>query len=214
VNRTADLETLLARNRQWASDLTQSDPQFFSRLALQHAPRYLWIGCSDSRVPANQILGLVPGEIFVHRNVANVVVHSDLNCLSVVQYAVEVLRVRDIIVCGHYGCGGVAAALSDQKLGLIDNWLRHVQDVGRRHAAVLDAAGPAQMQLNRLCELNVLTQTVNVAETTVVQDAWARGQELAVHGLIYGLDDGILRQLGLSLTSDAALRAYKASALP
>ncbi|HWW19883.1 MAG TPA: carbonate dehydratase [Steroidobacteraceae bacterium] len=214
MNRTADLETLLARNRQWASDLTQSDPQFFSRLALQHAPRYLWIGCSDSRVPANQILGLVPGEIFVHRNVANVVVHSDLNCLSVVQYAVEVLRVRDIIVCGHYGCGGVAAALSDQKLGLIDNWLRHVQDVGRRHAAVLDAAGPAQMQLNRLCELNVLTQTVNVAETTVVQDAWARGQELAVHGLIYGLDDGILRQLGLSLTSDAALRAYKASALP
>jgi carbonic anhydrase len=214
VKHTADLETLLERNRQWASELTQSDPQFFTRLAHQQAPRYLWIGCSDSRVPANQILGLLPGEIFVHRNVANVVVHSDLNCLSVVQYAVEVLRVRDIIVCGHYGCGGVAAALTDQKLGLIDNWLRHVQDVGRRHAAALDAAGPAELQLNRLCELNVLTQTVNVAETTVVQDAWQRGQELAVHGLIYGLDDGILRQLGLSMTCDAALRAYKAGALP
>jgi carbonic anhydrase len=212
VKSTADLETLLARNRQWAGDLTQSDPQFFSRLALQQAPRYLWIGCSDSRVPANQILGLLPGEIFVHRNVANVVVHSDLNCLSVVQYAVEVLKVRDIIVCGHYGCGGVAAALADQKLGLIDNWLRHVQDVARRHVDALVSAGPADMQLNRLCELNVLTQTVNVAETTVVQDAWARGQELAVHGLIYGLDDGILRQLGLSLRSDMALRAYKAGA--
>jgi carbonic anhydrase len=212
VKSTADLETLLARNRQWAGDLTQSDPQFFTRLALQQAPRYLWIGCSDSRVPANQILGLLPGEIFVHRNVANVVVHSDLNCLSVVQYAVEVLKVRDIIVCGHYGCGGVAAALADQKLGLIDNWLRHVQDVARRHVDALVSAGPADMQLNRLCELNVLTQTVNVAETTVVQDAWARGQELAVHGLIYGLDDGILRQLGLSLRSDMALRAYKAGA--
>jgi carbonic anhydrase len=213
VKHTADLETLLARNRQWASELTQSDPQFFARLALQQAPRYLWIGCSDSRVPANQILDLKPGEIFVHRNVANVVVHSDLNCLSVVQYAVEVLRVRDIIVCGHYGCGGVAAALADQKLGLIDNWLRHVQDVGRRHADALAAAGPVQMQLNRLCELNVLAQSVNVAESTVVQDAWVRGQELAVHGLIYGLDDGILRQLGLSLTCDAALRAFKAHAL-
>jgi carbonic anhydrase len=213
VKQTLDLETLLARNRQWASNQTQSDPQFFTRLAHQQAPRYLWIGCSDSRVPANQILGLVPGEIFVHRNVANVVVHSDLNCLSVVQYAVEVLEVRDIIVCGHYGCGGVAAALTDQKLGLIDNWLRHVQDVGRRHADTLAAAGSAQMQLNRLCELNVLAQTVNVAETTVVQDAWGRGQELAVHGLIYGLDDGILRQLGLSLASDVALRAFKASAL-
>jgi carbonic anhydrase len=213
VSDAADLETLLARNRQWASELTQSDPQFFTRLAHQQAPRYLWIGCSDSRVPANQILGLLPGEIFVHRNVANVVVHSDLNCLSVVQYAVEVLRVRDIIVCGHYGCGGVAAALGDQKFGLIDNWLRHVRDVGRRHAAALAAAGAAQMQMNRLCELNVLAQAVNVAETTVVQDAWARGQELSVHGLIYGLDDGILRQLGLSIPSDAALRAYQANAV-
>jgi carbonic anhydrase len=212
VSDSADLDTLLARNRQWAAELTNSDPQFFARLAHQQLPRYLWIGCSDSRVPANQILGLMPGEIFVHRNVANVVVHSDLNCLSVVQYAVEVLRVRDIIVCGHYGCGGVAAALRDQKLGLIDNWLRHVQDVGQRHAEALAAAWPSEMQLHRLCELNVLAQTVHVAETTVVQDAWARGQAVAVHGLIYGLDDGILRQLGLSLTSDGALRAYKASA--
>jgi carbonic anhydrase len=203
------LEILLARNRQWAGGLTGSDPQFFARLAHQQDPRYLWIGCSDSRVPANQILGLLPGEIFVHRNVANVVVHSDLNCLSVVQYAVEVLRVRDIIVCGHYGCGGVAAAFSDKKLGLIDNWLRHVQDVGQRHAQDLAAAGPPEMQLNRLCELNVLEQTMHVAESTIVQDAWARGQTLSVHGLIYGVNDGILRQLGLSLNSDAALRAHK-----
>jgi len=211
VSQKNDLQTLLARNRQWAGNLTDSDPQFFTRLAQQQDPRYLWIGCSDSRVPANQILGLMPGEIFVHRNVANVVVHSDLNCLSVVQYAVEVLKVRDIIVCGHYGCGGVAAALRDQKLGLIDNWLRHVQDVGQRHEQDLALAGPAQMQWHRLCELNVLAQTVHVAETTVVQDAWARGQSIAIHGLIYGLDDGILRQLGLSLESDEALRAYKAS---
>jgi carbonic anhydrase len=210
VSDTDDLESLLARNRRWAGGLTESDPHFFTRLAHQQVPRYLWIGCSDSRVPANQILGLMPGEIFVHRNVANVVVHSDLNCLSVVQYAVEVLKVRDIIVCGHYGCGGVAAAYTDQKLGLIDNWLRHVQDVRQRHEEDLAAAGPAPLQLDRLCELNVLAQTVHVAESTIVQDAWSRGQALAVHGLIYGLDDGILRQLGLSLGSDTALRAYKA----
>jgi len=211
VSDSADLETLLARNRSWADEMTQSDPQFFTRLAHQQLPRYLWIGCSDSRVPANQILGLNPGEIFVHRNVANVVVHSDLNCLSVVQYAIDVLKVRDIIVCGHYGCGGVAAALQDQKLGLIDNWLRHVQDVRQRHEQDMASAGPAEMQHNRLCELNVLAQTVHVAETTVVQDAWARGQAVSVHGLIYGLDDGILRQLGLSLSSDAELRDYKTS---
>jgi carbonic anhydrase len=153
----------------------------------------------------------MPGEIFVHRNVANVVVHSDLNCLSVIQYAVEVLRVRDIIVCGHYGCGGVSAAFQEQKLGLIDNWLRHVQDVRHRHAAELAAAGSSEAQLRRLCELHVLAQTVHVGETTVVQDAWRRGQELAVHGLIYGLDDGILRNLGLSMSSHAGLAAYKES---
>jgi carbonic anhydrase len=210
VSEGAELDELLARNRKWASELTAADPQFFTRLARQQLPRYLWIGCSDSRVPANQILGLMPGEIFVHRNVANVVVHSDLNCLSVVQFAVEVLHVRDIIVCGHYGCGGVAAAMRDQKLGLIDNWLRHVQDVAQRHETELSAVGDIDIQLHRLCELNVLAQTVHVAESTIVQDAWARGQPVAVHGLVYGLDDGILRQLGLSLDSDAALRAYKA----
>jgi carbonic anhydrase len=214
VSGADDLEILLARNRQWAESLTATDPQYFSRLAHQQLPRYMWIGCSDSRVPANQILGLMPGEIFVHRNVANVVVHSDLNCLSVIQYAVEVLQVRDIIVCGHYGCGGVSAAYREQKLGLIDNWLRHVQDVRNRHAAELAAAGALDAQLRRLCELHVLAQTVHVAETTVVQDAWRRGQALAVHGLIYGLHDGILRQLGLSMTSDAQLAAYKASQPP
>ncbi len=211
MSGTDDLGTLLARNRQWAESLTGTDPQYFSRLAHQQLPRYLWIGCSDSRVPANQILGLMPGEIFVHRNVANVVVHSDLNCLSVIQYAVEVLQVRDIIVCGHYGCGGVSAAYREQKLGLIDNWLRHVQDVRHRHVAELAAAGPPEAQLRRLCELHVLAQTVHVGETTVVQDAWHRGQTIAVHGLIYGLDDGILRHLGLSMTSDAELAAYKLS---
>jgi carbonic anhydrase len=211
VSGTDDLETLLARNRQWAGSLTGSDPQYFARLAHQQLPRYLWIGCSDSRVPANQILGLMPGEIFVHRNVANVVVHSDLNCLSVIQYAVEVLQVRDIIVCGHYGCGGVSAAFREQKLGLIDNWLRHVQDVRQRHRAELVALGPAEAQLHRLCELHVLAQTIHVGETTVVQDAWRRGQAMAVHGLIYGLEDGILRQLGLSITSEAELSAYKHS---
>ena len=211
MSGSADLESLLARNRQWADSLTDTDPQYFARLAHQQLPRYLWIGCSDSRVPANQILGLMPGEIFVHRNVANVVVHSDLNCLSVIQYAVEVLQVRDIIVCGHYGCGGVIAAFREQKLGLIDNWLRHVQDVRHRHVAELAAAGPVDAQLRRLCELHVLAQTVHVGETTVVQDAWRRGQAVAVHGLIYGLDDGILRHLGLSLSSDAELSAYKQS---
>jgi carbonic anhydrase len=211
VSGNDDLESLLARNRQWADSLTGTDPQYFSHLAHQQLPRYLWIGCSDSRVPANQILGLMPGEIFVHRNVANVVVHSDLNCLSVIQYAVEVLQVRDIIVCGHYGCGGVSAAFREQQLGLIDNWLRHVQDVRHRHVAELAAAGPPDAQLRRLCELHVLAQTVHVGETTVVQDAWRRGQAVAVHGLIYGLEDGILRHLGLSMTSDAELAAYKES---
>jgi len=212
VSDSGDLQSLLARNRQWASELTDADPMFFTRLAQQQTPRYLWIGCSDSRVPANQILGMLPGEIFVHRNVANVVVHSDLNCLSVVQFAVDVLKVRDIIVCGHYGCGGVAAALRDQKLGLIDNWLRHVQDVKQTHAEQLEATGTLDMQIDRLCELNVIEQTGHLAESTIVQDAWARGQQVAIHSLIYGLDDGMLRQLGQSLSSDAALRAYKASA--
>jgi len=208
VSDRDDLQILLERNRLWAANLTHSDPEFFSRLAHQQLPRYLWIGCSDSRVPANQILGLLPGEIFVHRNVANVVVHSDLNCLSVIQYAVDVLKVRDIIVCGHYGCGGVVAAFRGQKLGLIDNWLRHVQDVRNRHIDDLLRFDEDEARIRRLCELNVLTQTTHVAETTMVRDAWARGQEIAVHSLIYGIDDGILRHLGLNLDSSAALHAY------
>src|SRR3984893_5068641 len=205
------LSHLFDNNLAWVERKLSEDAEYFSRLAHQQAPEYLWIGCSDSRGPANQIIGLPPGEVFVHRNVANVVVHSDLNCLSVIQYAVEVLQVRDIIVCGHYGCGGVSAAFREQKLGLIDNWLRHVQDVRHRHVAELAAAGPLDAQLRRLCELHVLAQTVHVAETTVVQDAWRRGQAVAVHGLIYGLEDGILRHLGLSMTSDAELAAYKES---
>src|SRR3984893_5425870 len=206
-----DIHQLFAQNRAWAAQMEAREPGFFANLAKQQSPEYLWIGCSDSRVPANQIVGLLPGEIFVHRNVANVVVHSDLNCLSVIQYAVEVLQGRDIIVCAPYGCGGVSAAFREQKLGLIDNWLRHVQDVRHRHVAELAAAGSIEAQLRRLCELHVLAQTVHVAETTVVQDAWRRGQAVAVHGLIYGLEDGILRHLGLSMTSDAELAAYKES---
>jgi len=195
-----ELEILLERNRRWASSIRQSTPEFFSELAKQQAPRYLWIGCSDSRVPANQILGLLPGEIFVHRNVANIVVHSDLNCLSVIQYAVDVLRVRHIIVCGHYGCGGVSAAIANQKLGLIDNWLRHVQDVGIRNTDELRKLD-ADQRLARLCELNVLEQVANVAQTTIVQDAWMRKQELSVHGVVYGLTDGMLRAIGPSRSS-------------
>jgi carbonic anhydrase len=190
------LDHLFARNREWAAEMTRQDPEFFSRLAGQQAPEYLWIGCSDSRVPATQISGLLPGEMFVHRNVANVVVHTDLNCLSTLQFAVDALRVRHVIVCGHYGCGGVLAALRGDKLGLIDNWLRHVQDVRWKHQAELDALDTETQRHDRLCELNVLAQMENVSQTTVVRDAWARGQELAVHGWIYGLQDGLLRDLG------------------
>lgn len=191
---STELQILLDRNRKWAHQVTQDDPTFFSELAKQQEPGYLWIGCSDSRVPANQILGLLPGEIFVHRNVANVVVHSDLNCLSVIQFAVDVLKVRHIIVCGHYGCSGVVAALRNQRIGLADNWLRHIQDVRNRNAEELQRL-PMAEQVSRLCELNVLEQVTNVAQTTIVQDAWLRGQELAVHGLVYGLQDGMLRTI-------------------
>ncbi len=203
------LDVLLERNRSWAELMTGSDPEFFARLARQQAPRYLWIGCSDSRVPANQILGLLPGEIFVHRNVANVVVHSDLNCLSVIQFAVDVLKIRHIIVCGHYGCGGVAAAMRDEKLGLIDNWLRHVQDVRNRNRDELHKLPDAHARMLRLCELNVLSQAINVAETTLLQDAWARGQPVEIHSLIYGLDNGILHQLGPSLAAPTAVEQRK-----
>jgi carbonic anhydrase len=192
---------LFANNRRWAAEQLAREPRFFSRLAAQQAPGYLWIGCSDSRVPANEIVGLLPGELFVHRNVANVVVHTDLNCLSVLQYAVDILRVRHVIVCGHYGCGGVRAAFEGARLGLIDNWLRHVQDLHGKYSMQVGALEDPQARVDRLCELNVLEQAANVCETTVVQDAWARGQALAVHGWIYRLDDGLLRDLGFGASA-------------
>jgi carbonic anhydrase len=201
------LSHLFANNRAWAAEMTRHDPEFFERLSRQQAPRYLWVGCSDSRVPANQIVGLLPGEMFVHRNVANVVAHADLNCLSAIQFAVEVLHVEHIIVCGHYGCGGVLAALRDDKLGLIDNWLRHVQDVRRKHHAQLDGLETEGQQHSCLCELNVIEQVVNVSQTTVVRDAWARGQPLAVHGWVYALLDGLLRDLGMCVTKETELTA-------
>jgi carbonic anhydrase len=192
--------------------MVRDDPAFFERLAHQQAPRYLWIGCSDSRVPANQIVGLLPGEMFVHRNVANVVVHTDLNCLSTIQFAVEVLRVEHIIVCGHYGCGGVLAALRDDKLGLIDNWLRHIQDVRGKHRQALADLSTEHQRHHRLCELNVIEQVVNVSQTTVVRDAWLRGQSLAVHGWIYDLRDGLLRDLGMCVTAETELLTSYAAA--
>jgi carbonic anhydrase len=194
-----DVSHLFANNRAWAAEMVRQDPDFFKRLSSQQAPHYLWIGCSDSRVPANQIVGLMPGEMFVHRNVANVVVHTDLNCLSAIQFAVEVLRVRHIIVCGHFDCGGVRAALRNDKLGLADNWLRHVQDVCSRHRQELDALETDAQRQVRLCERNVMEQVLNVSKTTVVRDAWDRGHQLAVHGWVYDLRDGLLRDLGVSV---------------
>jgi carbonic anhydrase len=187
--------------------MTRQDPEFFLRLSRQQAPQHLWIGCADSRVPANEIVGLLPGELFVHRNVANVVVHADLNCLSVIQFAVDVLRVRHIIVCGHYGCGGVLAALRDERHGIVDNWLRHVQDVCLKNSAQLETLATEAEKHHRLCELNVIEQVVNVSQTTVVRDAWARGQELTVQGWIYDLKDGLLRDLGISITAPGELPA-------
>jgi len=201
------LRQLLDNNRKWSSEMLAQDPQYFSRLAKQQSPQYLWIGCSDSRVPANEIVGLRPGEIFVHRNVGNLVVHSDLNCLTVLQYAVDVLEVRHVIVCGHYGCGGVIAAHDDLHLGVVDNWLEHVKDVRRLHDAELDALPDRAARLDRLCELNVIEQVVNVAHTTVVQDAWARGQALNVHGWIYGIQDGLIRDLGMSVSGAQELQS-------
>jgi carbonic anhydrase len=192
------LDDLFANNRAWAAKMTRQDADFFRRLARQQAPEYLWIGCSDSRVPANEIVGLLPGELFVHRNVANVVVHTDLNCLSTMQFAVDVLKVAHVIVCGHYGCGGVLAALRDDRFGLVDNWLRHVQDVRGKHRVELDALATESARHDRLCELNVVEQVTNVCQTTVVRDAWTRGQPLTIHGVIYGLHDGLLRDLGIS----------------
>jgi carbonic anhydrase len=195
------LKELFENNRAWVRRITANQPDFFSQLAAQQSPRYLWIGCSDSRVPANEIVGLLPGELFVHRNVANLVTHSDLNCLSVIQYAVDVLRVEHIIVTGHYGCGGIQAVMDGAKLGLIDNWLRHVQDTRTKHHVRLSAIADKSKQHARLCELNVIEQVRNVCETTIVSDAWARGQVVTVHGVIYALEDGKLRDLQMSVNS-------------
>ena len=193
------LDRLLQNNRAWASERVKRDPTFFTRLEKQQAPEFLWIGCSDSRVPANEIVGLDPGELFVHRNVANVVVHTDLNCLSVLQFAVDVLQVKHVIVCGHYGCGGIRAALEKDAHGLIDNWLRHVQDVARAHDVKLNAIQDIDARVDRLCELNVIDQVQNVARTTVVQDAWRRGRAVQLHGWVYGLKDGLITDLGIAV---------------
>ena len=192
------LPELFENNRRWAKECVARRPDFFERLQEQQAPGYLWIGCSDSRVPANQIVGLMPGELFVHRNVANVVVHADLNCLSVLQFAVDVLKVKHVIVCGHYGCGGVGAALRHERHGLVDNWLGHVRDVLAKHEERLAALPDPEARVRRLCELNVIEQVLNVSQTTVVRDAWQRGQALTLHGWIYGIEDGLLRDLLLS----------------
>ena len=207
------LRHLFDNNRAWVASVTRDDPDFFDRLALQQSPHYLWIGCSDSRVPANQITGLAPGEVFVHRNVANVVVHTDLNCLSVIQFAVDLLKVRHIIVCGHYGCSGVHAALTRRKVGLADNWLRHVQDVGDKHGAYLGSVANDEGRHDALCELNVIEQVRNLCQTTSVQDAWARGQPLAVHGWIYGVRDGMLRDLDATVAAAVAAGPVLAAAL-
>jgi carbonic anhydrase len=207
----ASIESLFENNRDWSRRMHEQDPDFFRKLVRQQTPTYLWIGCSDSRVPANQIVDVVPGELFVHRNIANVVVHTDLNCLSVIQFAVDLLRVRHIIVCGHYGCNGVGVVLRRERVGLADNWLRHVQDVREKHASRLAARPEAgNERYDRLCELNVIEQAANVCLTTMVQDAWARGQELSVHGWIYGVHDGILRDLRTSARNpDEAVENYQ-----
>ena len=205
-----DIEALFASNQAWSERIRNEDPDYFPRLAAQQAPQYLWIGCSDSRVPANQIIGLAPGEVFVHRNVANVVVHTDLNALSVIQYAVEVLRVKHILVVGHYGCGGVKAALNNNRLGLIDNWLRHVQDVRDKHQDLLDTIEDPNARVDRLCELNVMAQVVNIAQTSIVRDAWERGHAVNLHGWCYGLQDGLVRDLKISASNrEEAVERYR-----
>lgn len=207
-----ELEALLQNNHDWADRVTREDPTFFERLSKQQAPEYLWIGCSDSRVPANQIMGLAPGEVFVHRNIANVMVHTDLNCMSTIQFAVDVLKVRHILVVGHYGCGGVGAALHRTRLGLADNWIRHVGDVAQKHAALLEGISESERH-NALCELNAIEQAENVCLTTVITDAWARGQQIAVHGWVYSLADGKVRELGMDVDSPESLEANYAWAV-
>ena len=208
---TRDLDELFANNRRWAEAIRRRDPEFFQKLTRQQRPRYLWIGCADSRVPANEIVDLMPGELFVHRNIANVLVHTDLNSLSVIQFAVDMLKVEHVIVCGHYGCSGVGAALRRERVGLADNWLRHVQDVCDKHERIIGGIADENLKANRLCELNVIEQASNLAQTTVIQDAWARGQDVTVHGWIYDIRDGLLRDLHVSAANgeefDAAYRA-------
>lgn len=193
----SSLDSLFEKNRRWAERITERDPQFFEQLAEQQAPEYLWIGCADSRVPANEIVGLRPGELFVHRNVANLIIQSDINALSVVQFAVDVLKIKHIMVVGHYGCGGVKAALEDERHGLVDNWLRPIRRLSQSNAMHLETLDPVA-RLDRLCELNVMAQVRNLAETTIVQDAWTRGQPLSLHGWIYSIRDGLLNDLGVS----------------
>jgi carbonic anhydrase len=208
-----DIERLVINNRAWSHRMLQADPAFFSRLAEQQAPRYLWIGCSDSRVPANEIVGLLPGEVFVHRNVANLVIHTDLNCLSVIQYAVDALRVRHVMVVGHYGCGGIQSVLQGRQIGLADNWLHHVEDVRHVHARRLDAVQSDKERADRLCELNVIEQVCNVSRLQPVRAAWARGQVLSVHGFIYGVHDGLLRNLGATVARAVDMVAWRRAAL-
>jgi len=209
----ADIQALFDNNRRWAASIEQESPGFFESLASQQNPEYLWIGCADSRVPANEIIGLLPGEVFVHRNVANVVVHTDLNCLSVLQFAVDVLKIKHVIVCGHYGCGGVRSAYRGHRLGLIDNWLRHIQDVHKKHLPLFETLKSDDLAVDRLCELNVVEQVLNVCQTTVVQDAWDRGEGVEVHGWIYRLQDGQLRDLGASASCADDVNPAIASAL-
>jgi len=195
------LPDLFENNRKWASGIRAASPEFFSRLAAQQAPEYLWIGCSDSRVPANEIVGLLPGELFVHRNVANLVIHTDMNCLSALQYAVDILMIKHVIVCGHYGCGGVKAATENRPHGLVDNWLRHIRDIRRRHREKLEVLSDEDEYMRKLCELNTIEQAINVGNTTIIQDAWRRGQSVAVHGWIYDLADGLLKDLDVLVRS-------------
>ncbi len=205
------LNELLEKNEAWADSIKQEDPDFFKRLSSQQSPEYLWIGCADSRVPANQIVDLMPGELFVHRNVANVVVHTDFNCLSVLQFAVDVLKVKHVMVVGHYGCGGVRAALTNQSFGLISNWLRHVQDIRDKYADVLGQLSSENDKIDRLCELNVVEQVGHVCQNSIVREAWARGQPLSVHGWVYDIADGLLRDLGLHISSDEDRASVQAS---
>ncbi|MGV0962361.1 MAG: carbonate dehydratase [Polynucleobacter sp.] len=213
MKNSGALDQLFANNREWAEAMIAKDANFFKRLVSQQAPEYLWIGCSDSRVPANEIVDLLPGELFVHRNVANVVVHTDLNCLSVIQFAIDLLKVKHILVVGHYGCSGVHTAMTDKRVGLADNWLRHVKDVHQKHERYLGNVIPTPKRQDRLCELNVIEQVVNVCETTIVQDAWARGQDLTVHGWAYRLETGLVNDLSMSISSTEEMNVRYAKSL-